>query len=184
MWNYFLKFVWEDGQRTAMSAGPTPSIRPSDTAMTVATATDDPTVHHDIIYQWMKLPQMRVNVTSAWTEEPTHTSVVTLNYLSDPKSNSWAKIMCLNELMTIRGPNRKCMGSVESSLLTETERDVLRYYIPPTTGLHNKSICLSIGMALSPWATVTSQVTQSKIRQIKLQLFSCLIQEENVLIFH
>lgn len=159
MWNYFLKFVWEDGQRTAMSAGPTPSIRPSDTAMTVATATDDPTVHHDIIYQWMKLPQMRVNVTSAWTEEPTHTSVVTLNYLSDPKSNSWAKIMCLNELMTIRGPNRKCMGSVESSLLTETFSDI--------TSLQQQGCTINQYVWASAWHWAHEQQSHRRSHKVK-----------------
>lgn len=159
MWNYFLKFVWEDGQRTAMSAGPTPSIRPSDTAMTVATATDDPTVHHDIIYQWMKLPQTRVNVTSAWTEEPTHTSVVTLNYLSDPKSNSWAKIMCLNELMTIRGPNRKCMGSVESSLLTETFSDI--------TSLQQQGCTINQYVWASAWHWAHEQQSHRRSHKVK-----------------
>lgn len=159
MWNYFLKFVWEDGQRTAMSAGPTPSIRPSDTAMTVATATDDPTVHHDIIYQWMKLPQTRVNVTSAWTEEPTHTSVVTLNYLSDPKSNSWAKIMCLNELMTIRGPNRKCMGSVESSLLTETFSDI--------TSLQQQGCTINQYVWASAWHWAHEQQSHRRSHNVK-----------------
>lgn len=159
MWNYFMKFVWEDGQRTAMSAGPTPSIRPSDTAMTVATATDDPTVHHDIIYQWMKLPQTRVNVTSAWTEEPTHTSVVTLNYLSDPKSNSWAKIMCLNELMTIRGPNRKCMGSVESSLLTETFSDI--------TSLQQQGCTINQYVWASAWHWAHEQQSHRRSHKVK-----------------
>lgn len=171
MWNYFLKFVWEDGQRTAMSAGPTPSIRPSDTAMTVATATDDPTVHHDIIYQWMKLPQTRVNVTSAWTEEPTHTSVVTLNYLSDPKSNSWPS----------GGQTGSAWGLwnlVYWQRQKETFSDI--------TSLQQQGCTINqyVWASAWHWATVTSQVTQSKIRQIKLQLFSCLIQEENVLIFH
>ena len=64
MWSYLLESVWEDGQRTVMSAGPPSSVSPSHT---VATATDS-AVNSDIIYQWGKLPQTRVNVTAVWTD--------------------------------------------------------------------------------------------------------------------
>lgn len=54
MWNYLLKFIWEDGQHTATSAFPTPpAINPSDTAdttetVTKATDSHSPTVHREL----------------------------------------------------------------------------------------------------------------------------------------